>query len=86
MRKFGLIGFPLHTLFLSLIFEINSSKKVLITVNIKTTIEDVKSITSLVEKENLSGFNITIPYKESIICFLDELSTEARDWGCKYSC
>ena len=41
----------------------------------------MKSITSLVEKENLSGFNITIPYKESIIYFLDELSTEARAIG-----
>ena len=82
MRKFGLIGFPLTHSFSESYFRDKFFKEGINNCQYQNyTIEDVKSITSLVEKENLSGFNITIPYKESIICFLDELSTEARAIG-----
>lgn len=39
-------------------------------------IEDIKQV--LARNPELRGFNVTIPYKESIIPFLDELSPEAR--------
>ncbi len=39
-------------------------------------IEDIKQV--LTRNPELRGFNVTIPYKESIIPFLDELSPEAR--------
>ena len=78
MRKFGLIGFPLTHSFSESYFRNKFFKEGINSCQYQNyTIEDVKSITSLIEKENLSGFNITIPYKESIISFLDELSTEA---------
>jgi shikimate dehydrogenase len=35
----------------------------------------------LIIAENLDGFNVTIPYKESIITLLDELSKEALEIG-----
>jgi shikimate dehydrogenase len=38
-------------------------------------------IHQLVIKEKLDGFNVTIPYKEEIIPFLDELSDEAAAIG-----
>ena len=70
MRKFGLIGFPLTHSFSESYFRDKFFKEGINNCQYQNyTIEDVKSITSLVEKENLSGFNITIPYKESIIYF-----------------
>ena len=40
-----------------------------------------KNVRLLLEEENLSGFNVTIPHKENIIPFLDELSTDATAIG-----
>ena len=78
MRKFGLIGFPLIHSFSESYFQDKFFKEGITSCQYQNyIIQDVKSITSLLEKENLSGFNITSPYKESIIRFLDELSSEA---------
>lgn len=44
-------------------------------------IEDISTINSVVAKHGLSGFNVTIPYKECIIPYLDELSAEAKAVG-----
>ena len=43
------------------------------------SIEDFQKIIS--ETKNLKGLNVTIPYKQSIIPFLDELSPEAKEIG-----
>ncbi len=39
--------------------------------------EDIKIIISEIKEQKVSGINITIPYKKSVIPFLDELSPEA---------
>lgn len=44
-------------------------------------LEDINEIETLFSNENLLGFNITIPYKQAIIPFLDALSTEAEKVG-----
>jgi shikimate dehydrogenase len=44
-------------------------------------IEDISTINNVIAKHGLSGFNVTIPYKESIIPYLDELSSEAKAVG-----
>ncbi len=42
----------------------------------------IEQISALVSgTENLKGLNVTIPYKESVIPFLNELSNEARQIG-----
>ncbi len=41
-------------------------------------IEEIKNIITL---PDLKGFNVTIPYKEQILPFLDELSEEAKQIG-----
>ncbi len=44
-------------------------------------VQDKKEISKLFEKPDLTGFNITIPYKQDIIEYLDELSPEAQKIG-----
>ena len=40
--------------------------------------KDLKNIISEVKEEKIHGINVTVPYKQSVIPFLDELSPEAK--------
>ncbi len=42
-------------------------------------IDDISKISEILKIENLKGFNVTIPYKEAILPYLDELSEEAKE-------
>ena len=42
---------------------------------------DIKQIYKLTKEFNLSGLNVTIPYKESILQFLDETDSKAKQIG-----
>ena len=44
-------------------------------------IESINLINRFISDEGLGGLNVTIPYKEEIIPYLDELSDEAREIG-----
>lgn len=44
-------------------------------------IQNIEEIKSLVLEHKLDGFNVTIPYKESIIPFLDEVDEIAQEIG-----
>lgn len=44
-------------------------------------IENIDKIENIFKIPNLKGLNVTIPYKEQIIPFLDELSPEAKKIG-----
>lgn len=44
-------------------------------------LQDLSEIENLLETPNLLGLNVTIPYKEKIIPYLDELSDEAKKTG-----
>lgn len=43
--------------------------------------ENLEGLEFLIKNPDLQGFNVTIPYKEQIIPFLDALSSEAREIG-----
>ena len=83
MRKFGLIGFPLTHSFSQKYFEekfrrekiSDCSYSLFPTTSIEEFIPLVKSQPELV------GLNVTIPYKEDIIPFLDDINDEAREIG-----
>ncbi len=82
MRHFGLIGYPLtHS------FSPNYFKNKFESIEVKHAdyksfeIHDLNSIKKLVKTKDLSGFNVTIPHKQSIIPYLDELTPEANAIG-----
>ena len=40
--------------------------------------KDIKSIISEIKSEKINGINVTVPFKKSVIPFMDELSPEAN--------
>ena len=44
-------------------------------------LQEIDEVENLCKDPELSGFNVTIPYKEKIIAYLDDLSDEARAIG-----
>lgn len=44
-------------------------------------ISEIEALNSVTENPNLVGMNVTIPYKQAVIPFLDELSDEASQIG-----
>ena len=45
----------------------------------KVNEEDIKSIISEIKNEKINGMNVTVPFKKSVIPFMDELSPEAKE-------
>ena len=82
MKQYGLIGKSLGHSFSKSYFE-----NKFITQHIQNAsysnlpLESIDEFKSLIKKKTFSGLNITIPYKTSIIPFLDELSEEAKSIG-----
>ncbi len=82
MDKYGLIGYPLgHSFSISFFNEKFENEKINATYeNFEIpTIEGFPEI--LDSNPNLRGLNVTIPYKEKVIGFLDALSKDAREIG-----
>lgn len=44
-------------------------------------LEELSEVEKIFKTENLIGLNVTIPYKEKILSYLDELSEEAEKMG-----
>lgn len=82
MDKYGLIGFPLgHSFsrnFFNEKFENEGIKAKYINFEIPQ-IEDFPEI--LASNPELKGLNVTIPYKQKVMAYLDELSPEAKAIG-----
>ena len=81
MAKFGLIGKRLDYSFSKTFFDRKFQAE-----NLPHTFENVEiaaidEIKGIFEKGGFSGLTVTIPYKEQIIPFLDELSDEATAIG-----
>lgn len=83
MRKFGLIGYPLSHSFSKKYFSEKFEKE-----GIQDTqyelypLETIEELPLLIKATpDLIGLNITIPYKEQVIPFLDELDEKAQTIG-----
>lgn len=82
MRKFGLIGKKLGHSFSPGYFADKFAKLQISDAAYQSyELEKVEDVKSLIIEENLLGFNVTIPYKETIIPLLDKLSPEAKAIG-----
>ncbi len=82
MKRFGLIGYPLTHSFSKEFFIKKFEKEGLDCVYENFEVSDINSFPLLIQQNpDLCGLNVTIPYKEQIIPFLDELDNDAREIG-----
>ena len=82
MRIFGLLGKSLSHSFSSSYFNEKFLKEEITnTKYLNFELNDISEFPQFIKKQNLSGLNVTLPYKESIIPFLDELSENAKSIG-----
>ncbi len=81
MRKYGLIGYPLgHSFSKSFFTEKFRKEKIKDVVYLNFPLEKIEDFKALCSSDpEIRGFNVTIPYKESIIKHLDALSEGARE-------
>ncbi len=83
MKNFGLLGCNISYSFSPTLHnEIFQNIKLPYTYNIfDFSKEKISLLVNDLKKDKISGFNVTTPYKEIIISFLDEISPEALSIG-----
>ena len=85
MRAFGLIGYPLSHSFSERYFAQKFEKEgITDVVYLAHPLESIEQFPELLKANpNLMGLNVTIPYKEQVIPFLDGLDPKAEE-ECQY--
>lgn len=79
MNTYGLIGKNISYSFSEAYFSEKFKKESIPDSIYKTfDLQDISAFPKLLENTTLKGLNVTIPYKEQIIPFLDQLSPEAE--------
>ena len=82
MRTFGLIGKTLSHSFSEKYFNEKFYKEDINDAEYKNfELNNISEFTDLIRKMKPSGLNVTLPYKESVIPFLDELTPQAKAIG-----
>ena len=82
MDKYGLIGYPLGHSFSISYFNQKFQDEGIDAVYENFEIPDVDLLNEVVDSNpNLKGLNVTIPYKEKVMQYLDTISPEARAIG-----
>ncbi|QRM89690.1 shikimate dehydrogenase [Lacinutrix sp. WUR7] len=82
MRKFGLIGKNIDYSFSQTYFASKFKAEEISDATYKNfDLENITDFPSLLEDTNIKGFNITIPYKELIIPYVDKLDKNAKKIG-----
>ncbi len=79
MKNYGLIGFPLTHSFSARYFAEKFGKEGIKDASYKNfPLESIEELPDLIQSEKLDGFNITIPYKEAVIEYLDSIDADAE--------
>ena len=81
-RKYGLIGYPLGHSFSQRYFTEKFERDGIDAAYSLYPLENINLLSSLIsDSPNLEGLNVTIPYKEDVIRFLDEVSEDVKEIG-----
>ncbi len=82
MKKYGIIGYPLGHSFSPGFFNEKFKNENIDAVYEKFEIPIITDLQAILDyTPDLCGFNVTIPYKEKVMSYLDTISTEARAIG-----
>jgi shikimate dehydrogenase len=83
MRTFGLIGFPLSHSFSQKYFSEKFRRENISDAEFKNfPLENIKDFPNLIESNpSLCGLSVTIPHKQSVMKFLDEIDDVAKEAG-----
>jgi shikimate dehydrogenase len=82
MKKYGLIGYPLGHSFSRNFFNEKFRSEDIDAEYVNFEIPSIKDFPNvLLQNPTLQGLNVTIPYKQQVIPYLDELDEDARQIG-----
>lgn len=82
MKKFGLIGRNISYSFSKGYFADKfKNENIVGSAYDVFDLQQIQEVEKVFETEDIKGFNVTIPYKQDVIPFLDELSPEAKEIG-----
>jgi shikimate dehydrogenase len=82
LKLYGLIGYPLGHSFSASYFADKFSREGIDAEYRNFPLEDIRSFEELVKQESgLKGLNVTVPYKQKIIPYLQSLSEQAKEVG-----
>jgi len=83
MRIFGLIGYPLSHTFSPTYFNEKFFREGIEGCNYQAfPLQNIADFEELLQNTpNLQGLNVTLPYKEAVLPFLDKISEEAQQVG-----
>ena len=81
MRKFGLLGKNIDYSFSRGYFNERFEKEGIDANYVNFDLQDISELSQVFVQNQLSGMNVTIPYKQDVIAFLDRLSPEAEAIG-----
>lgn len=80
-KLFGLIGYPLEHSFSKKYFTQKFEKEKINARYENFPLKSIREFPELIKNNSFSGMNVTIPYKQEVIPYLDELSDEAAKIG-----
>lgn len=82
MKKYGLIGFPLGHSFSRNYFNNKFADEKIDAEYVNFEIPSIQDFRCVIEENpNIYGLNVTIPYKQQVIPYLDELDADAEEIG-----
>ncbi|MFW5830860.1 MAG: shikimate dehydrogenase family protein [Prolixibacteraceae bacterium] len=82
MEKYGLIGYPLTHSFSKHFFNEKFEKERINAFYENFELKEISLFPGVIgNNPDLKGLNVTIPYKEQVIPYLDELNESARKIG-----
>jgi shikimate dehydrogenase len=81
MRKFGLIGYPLSHSFSPTYFAEKFKREAIVDAQYELyPIDNIGLLSGLLDG-TIQGLNVTIPYKQAVFPFLDEIHPDAQEMG-----